>query len=60
MKADEVHGIFISCEMRIGQDGPSKKEATFKVSKETKKSEALSKNLDEEEALFIKKLEKGT
>ena len=39
-------------------------EATFKVLKEPKKSETPSKNrsqnLDDEEALFIKKLERGT
>ena len=52
---DELHGIFTSYEMRTGQDGSLKKEATFK---------ALSKkqyeNLNDEESLFIKKLEKGT
>ena len=46
--------------MRIEQDGPSKKEVAFKASKEQKKYEALSKNqsknLDDEEALFIKKI----
>ena len=64
MIVDELHGIFTVYEMRTGQDGPSKKEATFKASKELKKSEALSKNqsekLDDEEALFIKKLERDT
>ena len=55
MTVDELHGIFIAYEMRTGQNEPSRKEAAFK---------ALSKNqledLDDEEALFIKKLEKGT
>ena len=50
--------------MRTKQHGPSRKEAAFKASKYPKKSEALSKNdaenLDDEEALFIKKLERGT
>ena len=27
---DELHGIFIAYETRIGQDGPSKKEEAFK------------------------------
>ena len=61
MIVDELHGIFTSYEMRIGQNGQSKREATFKASKEPK---ALSKNQsedsDDEEALFIKKLERGT
>ena len=52
---DELHGIFTTYEMRIGHNEPSRKEAAFK---------ALSKNqlenLDDEEALFISKLERGT
>ena len=64
MTVDELHGIFTAYEMRTEQDGPSKKEATFKSSEEPKKSKALSKNqsenLDDDEALFIKKLERGT
>ena len=50
--------------MRTRQNEPSRKESTFKVSKEPKKSETLfknhSENSDDEEALFIKKLERGT
>ena len=30
MTIDELHGIFTSYEMRTGQNGSSKKEATFK------------------------------
>ena len=64
MTIDELHGIFTAYEMRKGQNEPSRKEAGFKVSKERKKFEALSKNqsenLDDEEAFFIKKLERGT
>ena len=49
--------------MRIEQNGPSRKEAAFKSTKQSKKFEALpknqSENSDDEEALFIKKLEKG-
>jgi hypothetical protein len=37
LSMDELHGILIAYEMRIEQDNPSKKEATFKVSKKTKK-----------------------
>ena len=63
MKLDELHGIFISYEMRIGKNEPSRKEETFNVSKEPKKSETPSKNhlenSDVEEALFINKLERG-
>ena len=52
---DELHGIFTTYEMRTWKKGSSKKEASFK---------SLSKNqfenLDDEEALFIMKLEKGS
>ena len=55
MTVDELHGIFTAYEMRTWQNGSSYKEETFK---------ALSKNqsehLDDEESLFIKKLERGT
>ena len=55
MTVDELHGIFTAYEMRIGQDGSSNKEAIFKAL-----SKNQSNNLDDEEDLFIKKLEKGT
>ena len=61
---DELHGIFTAYEMRTKQNGPSRKESTFKATKQSKKYEALPKNQlensNDEEALFIKKLEKGT
>ena len=61
---DEVHGIFISYEMRTKQNGTLRKEVAFKATKQLKKFEALpknqSENSDDEEALFIEKLEKGT
>ena len=41
--------------MRTGKSGSSKKEASFKVV-----SKIQSEDLDDEEALFIKKLERGT
>ena len=50
--------------MRTKQNGSSRKEATFKATKQSKKYEYLlknqSENSDDEESLFIKKLEKGT
>ena len=49
MTIDELHGIFTAYEMRIGKDVTSKKEATFKIQ---------SEDLDDEEALFIRKLER--
>ena len=55
MTLDGLHGIFTTYEMRMGQNGSSKKEATFKAI-----SKIQSKDLDDEESLFIKKLEKGT
>ena len=55
MTVDELHGIFIAYEMRAGQNGSSKREATFKAI-----SKIQSEDLDDEEALFIKKLDRGT
>ena len=50
--------------MRTGQNDFSRKEAAFKATNESNKSETPSKNHLEisydEEALFIKKLERGT
>ena len=37
LSMDELHGIPIAYEMRTEQENPSRKEATFKVSKKTKK-----------------------
>ena len=63
MTVDELHGIFIAYEMIPWQDEPSKKEATFKASKEPKKSKALSKNQskdsNDEEALLVKNIKRG-
>ena len=63
MTVDELHGILTAYEMRTGQDDHSRKEAAFKAIKDSKKTEAPSKNhskiSDDEEALFIKKLERG-
>ena len=55
MTIDELHGIFIGYEMRIGQNGSSKKEASLKSI-----SKIQSEDLDDEEDIFIKKLERGT
>ena len=52
---NELHGILTAYEMRTGLNESSRKEASFKGS-----SKNQSENLDDEEALFIKKLEKGT
>ena len=54
MTVDELHGIFTAYEMRTWQNGSSKKEETFKDL-----SKNQFENLDDEESLFIKKLEKG-
>ena len=52
---DELHGIMTAYEMRTGLNETSKTEAAFKVS-----SKNQSENLDDEEALFVSKLKKGT
>ena len=65
----ELHGIFTTYEMRIEQENPDVKEATFKASKRSKKKkkeqEECSNNNnvsedDEEVANFVKRLNKGT
>ena len=55
MTVDELHGIFTAYETRPTQNGSSKKEASFKII-----SKIQTEDLDDEEALFIKKLERGT
>ena len=60
----ELHGILIAYEIIIGQEKSSKRETTFKASKETKNHEHVpnenhSDISDEEEANFIRKLKKG-
>ena len=52
---DVLHGILTMYEMRIGQNGSSRKEAAFKSSIKNQ-----SENPNDEEALFINKLERGT
>ena len=51
---DELHGILTAYEMRTGQFKNSKKEAAFKVT-----SKNQSENIDDEEALFVSRLNKG-
>ena len=52
---DELHGILTTYEMRTGQNGSSRKEAAFKSSLNNQ-----SENTNEEEAMFINNLERGT
>ena len=67
MTMDEVHGTLIAYEMRIEQEDPVRKEATFKVTnkrrtiKEKPKSKYNNDESDsEEEANFVRKLKRGT
>jgi hypothetical protein len=69
LSMDELHGILIAYEMRIEQDNPSRKEATFKASKKTNKNKQKPKSNyscnndskeDEEIANFVRKLNRGT
>ena len=59
---EELYGILIAYEMRIGKDNSQKKESTFKASKVAKKSKTMiqSEDSNDEQALLIKKLKKGT
>ena len=52
---DELHGILTAYEMRTRIHESSRKEVAFKSSSKNK-----SENLDDEEALFIKNIERGT
>ena len=52
---DDLHGILTAYEMRTRKNGSLWKEATFKASIKNQ-----SENPNDEEALFINKLEKGT
>ena len=58
---EELYGILIAYEMRIGQDNSQKKEAAFKASKVVKKSKTKiqSEDSDDEEALLVKNLKRG-
>ena len=59
---EELYGILIAYEMRIGQDDSQKKEASLKASKVAKKSKTKiqSEDFDDEEALLVKNLKRGT
>jgi hypothetical protein len=70
LNMDELHGIFTAYEMRIKQENPVMKEATFKASKKTKKQNKKkskpncscsndSKEYEEVEN-FVRKLKRGT
>ncbi|KAH9293136.1 hypothetical protein KI387_041660 [Taxus chinensis] len=65
LSMDELHGILTAYEMRTESNRPSKKEAAFKVSKKEKikepeSNENSSSEEDDKEALFIRKLKKGS
>jgi hypothetical protein len=62
---DELHGILIAYEMGIEQDNPLKREMTFISSKTTKNHENMPNEKhsyisDEEDANFIRKIQKGS
>jgi hypothetical protein len=62
---DELHGILITYEKRIEKEKPSKKEATFKSSKKMKNKEHKSSDCSNcesntKEAIFLRKLKKGS
>ena len=51
---DEIHGILTAYEIRTRKNGSSRKEESFKASK------IQLENPNDEESLFINKLERGT
>jgi hypothetical protein len=69
LSMDELHGILTAYEMRTKQYNPSRKEATFKASKKTRKNKKKSKSNcsynddsyeDEEITNFIRKSRRDT
>ena len=62
---DELYGILIAYELRIGRENHSEEETTFKVLKKIEdqklelQSSSQEESYDEEEANFINKLHKG-
>ena len=58
---NELYGILIDYEMRIGQDNSQKKEVAFKAYKVAKISETKiqSEDFDDEEALLVKNIKRG-
>ena len=61
---DELYGILTTYELRLGIDNLPKGEAAFKVIKKTNQKQKTHTNhneeSDEEEANFVKKLQKGS
>ena len=59
---EELYGILMDYEMRIGQDNSQKKEASFKSSKVSNKSKTniQLEYSDDEEALLVKNIKRGT
>ena len=57
---DELYGILIAYELRLGIDNLPKGEAAFKVIKKKNQNKKSQTNHDEEEANFVKKLQKGS
>ena len=62
---DELYGILTAYELRIGHENLPKEEEAFKVLKKTKNQKSQTQpnhheESDEEEANFIKKLQKGS
>jgi hypothetical protein len=68
LSMDELHGILTTYEMRTEKENPSRREATFKASKKTRKNKPRSKpfsnnsdnSYNEEEANFVRNLKRGT
>jgi hypothetical protein len=67
LSMDELHGILTSYEMRTEQENISRREATFKAFKKTRKNKPRSKPCsnnsydsdNEEEANFVRKMKRG-
>ena len=59
---EELYGILMDYEMRIGKDNSQKKESSFKSSKVAKKykTKIQSEHSNDEEALLFRILKRGT
>ena len=57
---NQLLGNLAAYEMRLPQNKPSAREATFKTEKKKEEKEDICSFSDEEEAKFVKKLDRGS
>ena len=60
LNMNQLLGNLTAYEMRLPQKKPSTREATFKTEKKKEEEEEICSCSDEEEAKFVKKLDRGS